>query len=433
MSKNRNDKRKSVLLLSDNISSTTGNSKVALTLLKGLQKQGYNVSSMSVGGDEPETEFDGIRLLPISQYGFDDNSVNIFMTKLTRYLLREKPDYFIVLGDRVHFQQLGIGNIEKEFIKQIDTKMIFWETVDSDVRLCMESMLNNPRNPKRDIYNTFDYIVTTSQYGKDVLENELIKVDKVIWEFVDTELFLPITDKKKLEIRKDYRFKHDDFIFMVVGRCIRRKNHELVIEALYPFLIDNPKVRLFCMIPDYNSKDDLNLIDFCKRVLPIRYGGRDMIDEQKILFCTSNGKPLNIVAGIDQEEVIKFYQASDAVISGSMNEGFNLVVCETISTGLPYIGINNTTIPELTNNGEVGFIAPASQEQHVGLGIKLQSTSIENMREQIKKVLALSVDERKKISERYHKYADDHFSRSKMITEWVKYLQSIDTKKSKVN
>ncbi len=421
----RNSKKKSLMLLSDSIEYTTGNARVAKALLKGLQKLGYDVANLSSGNDVPEWEFEGIKMLPITQYGFEDHNVQIFMNKLTKYLLRDKPDYLLVLGDRIQFQQLGLGNMERSFIKKIGTKLIFWETVDSDAKLCMEGTLN-AQNPRRQIYNTFDYIVTTSNYGKKVLEREFVKVDKVIWECVDTDEFCPVGKDKKIEIRKKYRFRHDDFIFMVICRCMRRKNPELAIESIYPLLAEYPKSRLFCIIPGYNLKDDQNLIDFCRRVLPIRYKGRDFIAEQKILFCTVDGKPIDLSTGIDNEEVVKFYQACDAVISGSSNEGFNLVFGETLAVGLPYIGINNTTIPELSNNGEVGFIAKGSQEHHVGQGIRIKSTSVEELREQIRKVLDLSDEERKILKEKYVKYAKDNISRGKMIGAWYKYLKSID-------
>ena len=418
-------KKKKIIFLSDAVYATTGNAKTVKALLKGLQKLDYEVVNMAVGQDEPENKFEGIRILPIAQHGFDDGFVQIFMNKLTKYLEREKPDYFCVLGDRVHYQQLGIGNIEKEFIKKMGTKMIFWETVDSDVKLCMESSLKRPNNPRRDIYNTFDHIVTASQYGKEVLEREFTKVDKVIWEYVDTDVFVPVNDKKQIEIRKEYRFRKDDFIIMTIGRCMRRKNPELVIEAMYPLLLEYPNARLFCVIPDYYKKDEQHLVDFCTRIMPIRYGGRDLIDEKKILFCTVDGKAMGLAVGITEEEVVKFYQLSDAVISGSSNEGFNLVFGEAMSVGIPYIGINNTTIPELTNNGEMGFIAEGSQEYHVGQSMSVKSTSVKEFREQIRKVLNLTKEERDKLKEKYHKYAEENISRGKMISSWHKYLKSI--------
>jgi len=414
--------KKKVYMLADSIYSTTGNARVTKTLLTGLKSQGFNVANIGIGA---EGEFEGIKFLPITQHGFDENSVQVFLNKLTKYLERDKPDFLIILGDRVHFQNLGVGNISKDFLEMIGTKMIFWETVDSNAMLCMENTIQNPTTPRKQIYPACTNVVTTSHYGKKVLENEFVKVDKVIWEFVDTERFTPVNDNKKIEIRKEYRFKKDDFVFFMVGRCMRRKNPELVMEALYPLLVEHPNVRLFCLIPDYNIKDDQNLVDFAKRVLPSRYGGRDMIDEQKILFCTVNKQPTRLAAGIDDDEVVKFYQISDAVISGSSNEGFNLVFGETMSCGLPYVGINNTTIPELTSNGKVGFIAPGSVEHHVGQSMVITTTSIEEMREQCKKVLSLSKEDMGKMKEKNRSYIKDLIPKSKMILEWKHYLESI--------
>lgn len=424
-------KRKKFYILSDSIKSTTGNARVARGLLKGLKKLDYEVANIALGQEEPEGEFEGIKILPITQHGFEDSHVKMFLHKLTLYLERDKPHYFVILGDRVHYQQLGIGNIDKIFLDKNNIKLIFWETVDSDVCLCLENSYTNPIHPKSEIYKACHHVVTTSSYGKRVLENEFIKVDKVIWEFVDTKEFVPVSKSKKIEIRKEYRFRKDDFIFLTVGRCMRRKNHELTIEALYPLLIEYTHARLFCVIPGYDKKDDMNLADFCRRVMPSRkeYGNRDLIDEQKIVFCTIGKQSPTLSEGVSDEEMIKFHQLSDAFILGTSNEGFNLNFGEAMACGNPYIGSNNTTIPELTNNGEVGFIAPIKLEMHTGLGIKVGITSIEALREQARKVLELTEKEREELKIKNVKFIENQIPLGKCIAEWHKFLKSIEPKK----
>ena len=74
-------KKKKLIMLSDSILSTTGNSKVAKALLKGLQKLGYEAINMAIAADEPEWVIEGIKILPIAQHGFDDNDVEVFMNK----------------------------------------------------------------------------------------------------------------------------------------------------------------------------------------------------------------------------------------------------------------------------------------------------------------------------------------------------------------
>lgn len=421
-------KKRKLLLLSDSLRATTGNSRVARGLLKGLKKLGYTVGSISLGPDEPEGELDGIKILPITQRGFDDDSVQQFMYKLTLYLEREKPDYFIFLGDAVHFQSLNVGAISKEFLKGIGTKMIFWETCDSDVRICMENHYKRVVNPRIQIYKACDYVVTTSEHGKKVLEHEFINVDKVIWEFVDTDEFIPVSKDKKIELRKEYHFRKDDFIFFSSGRCMRRKGHELMIEALYPLLCEYEHARLFCLIPDFDKNDELNLIDFIKRVMVSRdeYGNRDLINEQKISFCTVDKKPIRLTVGIDDKEVVKFHQLSDAMIMGTMNEGFNLNFGESMSVGNPYVGSNNTTIPELTNDGEVGFIAPIMYQAHLGQGLYLGNTTVDELRKQAKKVLDLSEKEMDELRITNRKFIENQMPRGKCISSWYKFLKEIE-------
>ena len=425
-------KKKKFYILSDAVTSTTGNARVAKGLLKGLKKLGYEVANIALGADEPEYEYEGIKMLPLTQHGFGDPQVKMFLHKLELYLERDKPDYFVILGDKVHYQGLGVGNFSRQFFDGNGIKMIFWETIDSDSILELENQYRNPLNPKIDMHKTAHHIVTTSEYGKNVIEEEFVKVDKVIWEFVDVNEFYPVGKEKKTKIRAEYRFRKDDFIFMMVGRAARRKNHELAIEAIYPLLIEYPDARLFCVIPDYDEGGKgINLIDFCSRVMPKRYGGRDLIGEQKISFCTMAKEVMRISMGVPDDEMVKFYQLSDATIAGSSNEGFNLVIGETLAVGNHYIGINNTTVPELTNNGEVGFIAPSDFRFHVGLSISINSTNVETLRKEAKKVLELhkNQDEDKKVRDKNRRFVENRLTSGMCVVKWHKFLGEIEGEK----
>lgn len=417
--------KKKFYILGDSIKFTTGNAKVVKGLLGELKKKGYDVANIAVGADEVEHEVEGIKVLPIAQHGFADDHVMMFLNKLILYLERDKPDYLIILGDTIHYQNLGVGNITKEFLKDNGIKLIFWETVDADIMLCMDKSYKT-MNPKQSIHSICDHVVTTSKHGKEVLENEFVKVDKVIWEFVDHNKFIPVSEEKKTEIRKEFRFKKTDHVILMAGRNMRRKNHELAIESIYPLMIKNPNMILFCIIPEYDKNDSENLIDYCARVMPLKFGGRDLIDEQKILFCTKDKMPLRLMHGVSDEEMIKFFQLSDATLSGSSNEGFNLIFGETLAVGNPYIGINNTTIPELSENGKYGFIAPALFGFNVGNGIKVFSTTSEELRKQIEKEYALSTEEREKLKEDYVKYVKENLSLNKCAEEWHKYINEIE-------
>lgn len=408
--------------MGDNMYTTTGNAKVIKTLLEGMNKLSYDCYHIAIGPDEAQRKEEGITILPITQAGFGDDAVLKFLFKLSQYIKIHKFDYLIFLGDAIHYQKLGLGNLNMEFTCP-KTKLIFWETLDSSVRLCMETCYN-AAHPRNEIYKAVDHVITTSHYGKEVLEKEFIKVDKVIWEFVDTDLFVPVDEKKKTALRCEYRFKKDDFIFLLIGRNIRRKNHELVVDALYPLMMKYPNIKLHCVIPDFEMNDEANLIDYIRRVKVIETQ-RDLLQEQRITFCTKDGNSLKLTQGISDEEIIKFHQLSDCFISGTSNEGFNLNFGECLAVGNPYVGVANTTLPELSENGKYADMIDSDIEFNVG-GWKIRTCNANKMEKKAEEVYLRNKEGREERSKQGRDYIVTVLNRSKMVGEWVKYLKSLD-------
>lgn len=425
------DKKKiKVAMLCDSVDQTTGNSKVAREMIKGLSALGYEMYNIAVGhGDLPEQDRGHFKLLPINHENYNENSVAMFLNKLTMYIERDKYDYLIILGDEIYYTYLGLGNIDKEFLAKCGTKIITWMTIDTDVRLCMESAYHHLTNPKFPLFNPASNIVTTSFYGKDVLEEDFLKVDKVIYPHVDTEIFTPLTEDEKTNLRTRYRFNKDDFIFITVARNMRRKNNELVLEALYPLMIKHKNIRWFGIIPEYNKLDEINLIEFVKNKLTMRYGGRDLIAEKRILFANANKKPLQLAySKITDEEVKEFYQLSDATISGSSNEGFGSSFVESIAVGNPFITLNHTTIPELTDNGKYAFVAEDKGMIYVGQGARVNVTWAKDMQIQAEKVYDLMInnkEEYNKLRSSLVQYAKK-FDVKRMVKEWDEYIKHLE-------
>ena len=424
------EKKIKICLLSDSPTHTTGNAKVAREMMKGLSDKGYDMYSMAVGyGDLPEKDMGHYKLLPIQHENYSENSVAMFLSKVSQYIERDKYDYLIVLGDEIYYTYLGLGNLDKEFLNECGTKIIPWITVDSNMRLCMESAYKHPSNPKLMLYSPASHIISASHYGKNVLENDFLKVDKVIWPHVDTETFAPVTKEEKIKLRKKYRFGKDDFIFLTVARNTRRKNNELAIESVYQLMIDNPHIRWFGIIPGYNESDENNLIDFVKNKLAFKYGGRDLISEKRILFANTNKKALKLATSqITDEEIIEFYKLSDVTISGSSNEGFGSSYVESIAVGNPFVTLNHTTIPELTDDGKYALVADAVMEICVGQGIMVNCTSLERMAEQTK--IAYNLCKSSKFEE-YKKGIVNHakkFDVKRMIREWDEYIEHLEVK-----
>jgi glycosyltransferase involved in cell wall biosynthesis len=70
-----------------------------------------------------------------------------------------------------------------------------------------------------------------------------------------------------------------------------------------------------------------------------------------------NPQQFSAHSGFPIEVVNQIYNASDVYLSTNLGEGWGLSITEAMATKTPIVVPNNTSIPEITNNGERGFVA----------------------------------------------------------------------------
>lgn len=171
------------------------------------------------------------------------------------------------------------------------------------------------RNIKRSL-DTADRIIAVSKYTRDSMTNAFgkYKID-VIYNGVDTDVFRPIKFKED----NDKRFR-----LLFVGNLIKRKGADLLPQIMEK------------LGDDY--------------VLYYTSGLRSKIPGN---FKRSNMIPLG---RLSEDNLVIEYNKCDAFLFPTRLEGFGYAVAEAMACGKPVISTNCSSIPELIEEGQNGFL-----------------------------------------------------------------------------
>ena len=197
---------------------------------------------------------------------------------------------------------------------------------------------------------------------KNIADGEALeKKLNTVYHGINTEDFYPIEDAEKVEaLREQLWGKHKDkFVFINVNRNQPRKDLFRSLKA-FKILLERRRAKgkddvymyLHCNVFDNN----INLVDISKQLNLVEGDEWAFPDPKR--FGPSSGFPTHVVNNI--------YNASDAVISTTLGEGWGLSLTEAMATGKLIIAPDNTSIPEIlgkTDGGaERGLIVKCNSE-----------------------------------------------------------------------
>lgn len=154
---------------------------------------------------------------------------------------------------------------------------------------------------------------------------------------IDTSQFDPtlVSEEIKLEMRKQLGIQKDDFVFLFVGRLVKDKGINELVEA-------------FVNIRTQNSNTHLVLVGNMERELdPLLPETENQINHQ-----------LNIHAVGYQTNVIDYFAMADVLTFPSYREGFPNVVMQAASMQLNCIVSDINGCNEIIKNGDNGWIIP---------------------------------------------------------------------------
>lgn len=159
---------------------------------------------------------------------------------------------------------------------------------------------------------------------------------------VDTQKFVSVPDKTKLELKRLLNVDLQKTIFITVGSLISRKDNETLIKG---FL-------------SYNKGDSLLLI------------AGEGPEKQSLQYLADD----TVIFLGDIPNVVEYLQLSDCFISSSLAEGLPNTVLEAMACGLPVLLSNIPSHLELfEGKGEFFF----ATKNHIELASKLKSLDFE--------------------------------------------------------
>lgn len=173
---------------------------------------------------------------------------------------------------------------------------------------------------------------------------------------IDTKYFNPadFTAEQKKDIRQSLKIPADDLVFIFVGRLVKDKGINELVQAFKQLASENKNVSLLLVGP---FEQDLD---------PIKEENFEMI----------RNHPKIVITGY-QVDVRPYFAVADALVFPSYREGFPNVVMQAGAMGLPCIVTNINGCNEIIRGGENGLIIPVKDQEALLLAMKKLATSAE--------------------------------------------------------
>lgn len=161
---------------------------------------------------------------------------------------------------------------------------------------------------------------------------------------IDTEQFNPalVTENTKQEIRQELGIKADDFVFLFVGRVVKDKGINELVQAFTALYTSNPNTHLV-LVGSFERNLD-----------PLQPFTEKRIEEHP-----------NIHAVGYKSNVIDYFAMADVLTFPSYREGFPNVVMQAAAMQLNCIVSDINGCNEIITHGENGWIVPAANIQQL--------------------------------------------------------------------
>jgi glycosyltransferase involved in cell wall biosynthesis len=334
----------------------------------------YNVSAVSSDGD----------LLNVVKYVEGVNVIPINMTrKITPltdlksawelYLLFKKEKPFIV---HTHTPKAGTVGMLAAKIAGVPNRL---HTVAGLPLLEVSGL-------KRKLLNCVEkitYSCATRVYPNSlglrgiILENKFVNADKLkviglgSSNGIDTNHYTPDAFSlfDRIQLRNELGIGQNDFVFIFVGRLVGDKGINELVEAFISLTTKYANVRLLLL---GDTETDL-----------------DPLTDQTLHEVLNNK---SIISVGFQDDVRKFFFASDTLVFPSYREGFPNVVMQAGSMGLPCIVSNINGCNEIIIEGENGIIIPVKQVEPILQAMDKMYTNVEYRNELRTKARQLIVE-----------------------------------------
>lgn len=220
-----------------------------------------------------------------------------------------------------------------------------------------------------------DKIIAISECTKrDIIQYFNISPDKieVVYQGCDMSFALPASEKKKREVRRDYRLP--EHYILNVGSIEERKNVLLAVKAM-------------AMLP--------------KHIQMVIIGKRTKYTEEIEEYVNDHGlcERVHILSNVPFDDLPAFYQMADIFVYPSRFEGFGIPIIEALNSGTPVVAATGSCLEEA--GGPDSIYVDPDDVQGLANAFKLIYSDSAKRKEMIEKglVFAKRFSERKQAEE----------------------------------
>lgn len=205
---------------------------------------------------------------------------------------------------------------------------------------------------------------------------------------VDRFLDFKISDMNKMQIKEKYKIDGNCRILIWVGRPVKFKRIQFLIDVFLKVKEENKNVVLMLV-------GDLNLMS---------NRDRSYLELNRIKGIITPGQ-------INHEDLPALYAISDVYVHTSIYEGFGKIIIEAMASGLPVVVSQTQGPSDFIKNGENGFIVNDRKPEIFG-----------NVINQILKNRNLKM----RIGNEARDFASTHFNRGMLIDKIVNHWRNMN-------
>ena len=337
------------------------------------------------------------------------------LTSFPKYVEKFKPDLVWTCGDTWMLYHVAFVPNRDSF-RWIGYVPIDGEPIPSKWGYVMENM---------------DIAVAFGQYGMKVIEQKAPKANLAyIYHGVNPEVFYPLSEQRKGEIRKELGIDPSKIVIGVVARNQPRKSFDKIFEAFF-YLVSGSYIQCnacqkISVYPHDLVDNTFSPLSFCShcKSLDCQKGrkredltlyihgtvldaGWDLFDLQRDYQIGDKvhlSPELKVGVGISEEKLNEVFNSFDIFTLPTRGEGFGLPILEAMSASIPVVVTDYSAHPEWAKGcGEL--VPPICLEAEVSSNIR---RAIINMDQYVEALLKLIEDPklRKKYGSKGRKVAE---------------------------
>ena len=356
-------------------------------------------------------------------------------TKVEEVIKNEKP-FAVILSDDVWAMNQSYYT-DKEWSKEVN--LIGHLTKDS------LPLLNESIELAKGCH-----IYSWAPFGEVALREELKKKGietkyniGTIPAAIETDMYEPVSQLDKMNLRKKFEIPQEDILVNFVGRNQLRKKYDTLFKAIasykkqYP---NGPRARanihtswtegwpLKRMMESYGLEEGDVLTTYvcksCKRFEIKPYKG----EQQNCKFCGGQGcqDTVSITNGVSDEEMRLIYGISDCALSVYTSGGFEYHVAESLLNSLPTATVGyscGSTYIECPSVTELSYVETT---EHNSAFTKAEP-SVRDCVRFIKKISDMPESKRRELGCKGREWAIEKFDSKVVANQWVDIFESLPT------